>query len=144
VARSGIPSLYNTKCSKVLVVNSRQPFCYSTAYSDPNAIAFVIAHEIGHKIARHLLEANSNLWFWLRGRYNFSHSQQMELEADYIGLQLMTRACYNPQSALKLFEKLEILEEEHGLRSFHAYENTHPPHSDRAAQIEVFPSKMFI
>jgi len=53
--------------------------------SDPNAIAFVIAHEIGHKIARHLLEANSNLWFWLRGRYNFSHSQQMELEADYIG-----------------------------------------------------------
>jgi len=102
--------------------------------SDPNAIGFVIAHEIGHKLARHVLEINSNLWFWLRGRYNFSHSQQMEFEADYIGLQLMTRACYNPRGALKLFEKLENLEG-YGY-TFHAYENSHPPNKDRAAEVE--------
>ena len=92
-----------------------------------SALAVVIAHEAGHVVARHAAEqlaflnvllglefaANvvfnahfvTNRLFNLAGRLPYSRT--LELEADYIALQLLARTCYfDPAAALAVFDTL--------------------------------------
>ncbi|XVF73372.1 hypothetical protein PTKIN_Ptkin12aG0196600 [Pterospermum kingtungense] len=96
-------------------------------------VATVIAHEIGHAVARHLAEGSmvlfaafDSLLFWCigagrRGSYGLLfvgcglacvvllallsiNSRRREAEADYIGLMLMASAGYDPQVAVDVYE----------------------------------------
>lgn len=56
-----------------------------------------------------------------------------EVEADYIGLQLMIHACYNPKAQLRVEKRLEeILSANEPPK----YLNTHPPEAERVKNIE--------
>jgi len=91
-------------------------------------IAAVLSHEIGHLVGKHSQETMSAFWFWFQQRANTRHTQQMELEADVIGMMLLARACYDPQSAPALMRNLkEKLVGDQIEQKYHI----HPPFSER-------------
>ncbi|GMI38237.1 hypothetical protein TrCOL_g803 [Triparma columacea] len=107
-------------------------------------LAAVIAHEIGHVLARHTGEkvtdsgVSSLATLALAGisglifggdssaaafkvltigksfLYELPHSRDMEREADLIGVELMGRACFDPRDASKVFERMEKDEKRKG------------------------------
>ncbi|KAL6070671.1 metalloendopeptidase [Balamuthia mandrillaris] len=93
---------------------------------DEDGLASVLAHEIGHVVARHGGERWSKmrvqrlvsfiLSFFVRqdmavGMFEelvvtLPFSRKLEQEADYIGLMLMARACYDPSVSIRLWERM--------------------------------------
>ncbi|KAJ3120638.1 hypothetical protein HK100_012706 [Physocladia obscura] len=117
-----------------------------------DGLAAVLGHEIAHTIARHSAEKMSTMKFILLGRILLSvvfdagvfgkiltdvglmkpFSRLCESEADYIGLQLMAQACYNPDSAIDMWKRMKALDHGH-TRS--QYLSTHPSHENRIQKI---------
>jgi len=118
-------------------------------------LAGVMAHEIAHVAARHatrqmtkanyvsfstipLIFVNSwgvyeaaNLAMSLALPVTFMKFQRgYEAEADYLGLQYMYKAGYDPQSFISFFEKIEALEKEKPGAMSKAFAS-HPPTPDR-------------
>ncbi|MCC6730680.1 MAG: M48 family metalloprotease [Chthonomonadales bacterium] len=96
------------------------------AGTDEDALAGVIAHELGHIDARHAakqmsqqMAANLGIQLLLKGRtvqdvaslasdlLGLSYSRDDEYEADSRGLSYAYRAGYDPRGLLRFFEKLE-------------------------------------
>jgi len=102
---------------------------------DDNGLAFVLAHEVGHAIARHGGERMSEQLLIQLGQHGLNlaiadkspqaiqainlgyglgttvgvtlpFSRAQELEADYIGIILMAKAGYDPREAPKFFERM--------------------------------------
>ncbi|CAG8538647.1 10717_t:CDS:2 [Acaulospora morrowiae] len=91
-----------------------------------DGLAAVLGHEIGHQIARHSAEKFSFLKILLMGQILLSifidsgflsrlfidlgillpFSRKCEMEADYIGLLLMAQACFNPEEAIGVWERM--------------------------------------
>ncbi|KAL7108464.1 hypothetical protein ACP275_06G114100 [Erythranthe tilingii] len=111
-------------------------------------VATVIAHEVGHVVARHSAEqVSKNLWltilqlilyqFFMPDVVNtMSHlllrlpfSRRMEMEADYIGLLLLASAGYDPRVAPQVYEKLGKVA---GDSVFQDYLATHPSAKKRS------------
>jgi metalloendopeptidase OMA1, mitochondrial len=134
-----------------------------------DGLAVVIGHEIGHAIARHGAERMSqstlaNLGASVLGSTVFKgkqaafmeaygagitlgvilpYSRVQEYEADYIGLLLMAKAGYNPEAAVKFWEKMEELSPTSG-SGLEKYLSTHPPNQDRLKKIkEHMPEAMY-
>ncbi|TFY59203.1 hypothetical protein EVJ58_g5927 [Rhodofomes roseus] len=104
--------------------------------------------EIGHAVLRHMSERVSSakvlliiastfsmlgLEFGLsqmvsRLVYELPNSRMHELEADKVGLRLMSRACYDPQAAPAMFTRLAKLE---GAGSRFQFLSTHPATEQR-------------
>lgn len=119
------------------------------AFPSDAEIATVIAHEVGHAVARHAAEGiTSNLWFAVLQIillqfigipdvvYAMSNlllklpfSRRMEVEADYIGLLLMASAGYDPRVASSVYEKLGKLSGDSVIKN---YLSTHPSGKKRA------------
>jgi Zn-dependent protease with chaperone function len=119
--------------------------------TDPE-IATVIAHEVGHAIARHSAEMiTRNLWFTalqllvLQFIYmpdligtlsnlllHLPFSRRMEIEADHIGLMLLAAAGYDPRIAPKVYEKLGKITGDSALNN---YLSTHPSSKKRAEML---------
>jgi predicted Zn-dependent protease len=59
-------------------------------------LAAVLGHEIAHSLREHLREV-------------FGNSQQFEMEADLIGVELAARAGYDPRAAMTLWYKLSAV-----------------------------------
>lgn len=100
-----------------------------------DGLAAILGHEIAHNVARHSAEAMSqNLIFVapLRILMTFLDyagytaglgrmigeavmglgvvrpaSRKQESEADYIGLMIMAKACYNPEAAVEVWQRME-------------------------------------
>ncbi|PPQ95429.1 hypothetical protein CVT26_008450 [Gymnopilus dilepis] len=109
----------------IIVFTGILPVC-----QDEEGLAAVLSHEIGHVVARHTAERLSSqtiAWGVLAilallgldlGLTSFAqqilmelpNSRKQELEADLIGLRLMSRACYNPVAAPLMFSRLGKLE----------------------------------
>jgi len=93
---------------------------------DEDELAAVLGHEMGHVMVRHAGERISNsmmkniiarvlFLFDPTGfissvflpvttlLYDLPHSRSHEIEADYIGIQLAARACYDPRAAKRVF-----------------------------------------
>ena len=121
---------------------------------DRDELAFVVAHEMAHVVRRHAVKrvlrqtaysAASILtpgrgviapWLhrigleWLERAY----SREQELEADALAVLLTRAAGFDPEGALRLFERLRALEPAGG-KGMGAYLSTHPPVDDRVAAL---------
>ncbi|KAJ7512983.1 peptidase family M48-domain-containing protein [Mycena galericulata] len=116
-------------------------------------LAAIIGHEIGHVTMRHTAERLSlgKIFLPITGLllmlgidpflssmltnylYSLPHSRALETEADIIGLKLMSRACYDPGAAPRVFEDLNKLEKE----SVPKFLSTHPPTPERIAHLKT-------
>ncbi|PYH96758.1 putative mitochondrial inner membrane metallopeptidase Oma1 [Aspergillus ellipticus CBS 707.79] len=111
---------------KVFVYTGILPIC-----KDDDGLAAVLGHEIAHVVAHHTAErlSLSYIGFAAVGAavflFDFSgqlstlfynlffelpHSRTQELEADTMGLMMMAKACYNPEAAAQLWERMHIEE----------------------------------
>eukprot|EP00026_Physarum_polycephalum_P014784 Phypoly_transcript_15338.p1 GENE.Phypoly_transcript_15338~~Phypoly_transcript_15338.p1 ORF type:complete len:266 (-),score=23.44 Phypoly_transcript_15338:135-830(-) len=129
--------------------------------TEPDELATVLSHEIAHVVARH----NAEKWtfaqvvFWGGTMLKFvvgdyvpeqimniviqyamalPFSRRCESEADHIGLILMSKACYDPNKAVALWEKFQKTDAKAGGNSeFLKYTSTHPSHGDRVQHIKA-------
>jgi predicted Zn-dependent protease len=120
------------------VIPGGKVFVYSgildVALND-DGLAAVLGHEIAHNLARHQAESMSTMvmleplrWVLLLLDYSgqtfglgriIGHllmdfgiqrpaSRKQEGEADFIGLMMMSKACFDPKAAIGLWERMEI------------------------------------
>ncbi|KAI3641460.1 hypothetical protein MIR68_000590 [Amoeboaphelidium protococcarum] len=126
-------------------------------------LATVLAHEICHVYARHTAEKLSflklamfmkllaslfigsdaanivfNPVFFSLG-FNLPFSRRCEEEADYLGLMLMSQACYEPSEAITFWRKMAVLTEKKG--SLPQFLSTHPNPERRVLQLKELMHK---
>jgi predicted Zn-dependent protease len=132
------------------------------AADEESELAGVLAHEMSHVIAHHAARQMTRANYaqmgtiplifiggWTGyGIYEAANlgmpvafmkfSREFEAQADYLGVQYMYKAGYDPQSFISFFEKLESLEKRKPGLISKAFED-HPPTPDRieAAQQEI-------
>ncbi|CBJ29012.1 metallopeptidase Oma1 [Ectocarpus siliculosus] len=121
-----------------------------------DALASVLGHEVGHVVANHAGEKLSKsflkeglllLLFAVTGFeyfdvarsigglvFDLPNSREMELEADFIGLQLMSKACFDPHEMPETFGRMEATTKEKGISKGPAYLSTHPADAERIAK----------
>eukprot|EP00123_Amoebidium_parasiticum_P001130 comp12160_c0_seq1/m.6913 comp12160_c0_seq1/g.6913 ORF comp12160_c0_seq1/g.6913 comp12160_c0_seq1/m.6913 type:complete len:366 (-) comp12160_c0_seq1:578-1675(-) len=116
--------------------------------SEPDALAAVLGHEIAHQVARHVAEKQSFLSFvgffeifavvffnvpFLLERalsqlaIELPFSRKTELEADHIGMILMSKACFNPAAAVTVWRAMDKLKGANPP----AFMSTHPSNEQR-------------
>jgi len=141
------------------------------ACDSEDELAGVMAHEISHVAAHHAAREMTKLNYmqiasipvmivaqgsWIGyGIYEASQvaipltflefSREYEAEADYLGVQYMYRAGYDPQGMVSMFEKLSALEK-HKPGALSKAFSDHPATPDRIANIEdeiatILPAK---
>lgn len=164
VARKDIP--YNIKIIKASDVNSfatEGGFVYidegliDFVQSD-DELASVIGHETGHIERRHVITLNSkasilNILLGIASIfspfvYDFGNlvgatvmakmSREDELEADRYGLQLMSRAGYDPDAMVTLMSHMAALQDQHS-DLIDKYLQGHPDPKARVAHLEGYP-----
>ncbi|KAJ7126345.1 peptidase family M48-domain-containing protein [Mycena epipterygia] len=116
-------------------------------------LAAIIGHEIGHVTMRHTAEnlSQTKIFLPITGLlfmlgidpmisttlstylYSLPHSRALETEADIVGLKLMSRACYDPGAAPRMFQDLQKLDN----RSPPKFLSTHPPTPERIAHLKT-------
>ncbi|KAI8918461.1 peptidase family M48-domain-containing protein [Powellomyces hirtus] len=121
-----------------------------------DGMAAVLGHEIAHQIARHSAEklswvkiamvAQTLLQFifgygmltslLLEFGLLMPFSRKMEVEADYIGLRLMAQACYDPQAAIRMWQRMQAADHKHS--DLVAYMGTHPSHGSRIEKLRAW------
>jgi predicted Zn-dependent protease len=130
---------------------------------DDAGLAFVLAHEVGHALARHggermseqlLLQLGQeglniaiadksqqaiqaiNLGYGVGATLGFMlpFSRTQELEADHIGIILMAKAGYDPREAPKFFERMMSGHTKKGP----AFLSTHPADETRIRDLNAF------
>ncbi|MBN1505582.1 MAG: M48 family metallopeptidase [Sedimentisphaerales bacterium] len=124
---------------------------------DKDQIAFVLAHEMAHVIRRHAIErivTNSAVSMaaraspvrgavgaWLRSvglRFlETAYSRDQELEADNLGVRLVTAAEYRPQACIVLFSRLAELNKAADPAILGEYFSTHPSSDVRIRNIRL-------
>lgn len=81
-------------------------------------LATVLAHEVAHALAHHSSERIARQKLQppgpLGGIWGKSYDREQEAEADHIGLFLMTFAGYNPEEAVRFWERMEQATSGHG------------------------------
>ncbi|KAF3911824.1 hypothetical protein AA313_de0208171 [Arthrobotrys entomopaga] len=113
---------------KVFVFTGILPIC-----QNDDGLAAVLGHEIGHNVARHIAEQMSRGIFLLATAWivelmwgipgGFSQqllqlaidrprSRAQESEADHIGLMMMAKSCYDPNAAVGLWERMQVVEKQ--------------------------------
>lgn len=121
---------------------------------DEGCVAAVLGHEIAHNVAHHAAERMSQGAILLPvaiigsllvgldvgiGNYisklafELPGSRAQESEADYIGLLMMSEACFNPEAAARLWAKMEV--EEKGKGAPPQFMSTHPSSHGRLERI---------
>ncbi|AET39118.1 metalloendopeptidase Ecym_4036 [Eremothecium cymbalariae DBVPG len=140
------PNAFVMPGGKVFVFSSILGIC-----KNDDGLAAVLAHELAHQLARHSAEQISKSIIYLglegvlyavTGMRIFNNmlvnmilklpaSREMETEADHIGLMIMSRACFNPDEAVRLWERMSDFEKQYKSGSVRLeFLSTHP-HSTR-------------
>ncbi|KAI8815969.1 peptidase family M48-domain-containing protein [Fimicolochytrium jonesii] len=121
---------------------------------DEAGMAAVLGHEIAHQVARHSAEKLSYMTIttilqlllaalfdpnmvltriFVEFGINMPFSRKMESEADYIGLRLMAQACYDPNAAVRMWQRMkEVVNHSEVM----AYLGTHPSPGKRIENIK--------
>jgi predicted Zn-dependent protease len=123
--------------------------------NNPNEVAFVLGHEMGHVIKRHAIDrlmANSLIQGGVRhlpvggllkapvihmatALLSQGYSQDMELDADLLGVKLAQAAGYDAGAAARLLNRLRTIPTEEWTLS--SYLSSHPPIDVRIRQVET-------
>jgi predicted Zn-dependent protease len=142
------PNAFVLPGGKVFVFSSILPVC-----SNDDGLATVLSHEFAHQLARHTGENISAApiyglisiaLYTITGADFFNNlimntvfkmpaSREMETEADYIGLMLMSKACYDPREAPKLWNRMSNWEKSTVVTRMPEMLSTHPA-SERRIQ----------
>lgn len=147
------PNAFVLPGGKVFVFSTILPIC-----GNNDGLATVLSHELAHQVARHTAENMSKTPLYLiagmvlysitgsqalnslitNSLFKLPASREMEKEADYIGLILMSRACYNPNEAVHVWERMENFEHRAASGAMRAPEflSTHPATSNRIENIK--------
>ena len=133
---------------KIFVFSGILPVC-----AGDDGLAHVLGHEIGHTVAHHTAEKLSksgpilgvgllfSLLFDVSGSlaksivdiaFNKTNSRTQESEADYIGMVMASKACYDPQAAIGLWQRMAAAE--HGAPP--QFLSTHPASKNRIINME--------
>lgn len=131
---------------------------------DENGLAFVLAHEVGHAIARHGGERMTRQMLMELGQAGLNQaiqnksavaveainlgygigttvglvlpfSRAQEYEADHIGIILMAKAGYDPRTAPQFFRRM--LDAAEGRKKPPIFLSTHPADDRRIAELEA-------
>ena len=105
---------------------------------DPNEVAFVIGHEIGHTIDAQSCSGSGSPFNASFG-ISFIQNQFQKLcenHADNVGLQLAAGAGFDLTGAIKLFEDLQWYQEKSGISNASAFLANHPLNSSRIKNVE--------
>ena len=120
-------------------------------------LAGVMAHEIGHVVARHSVKrlqqvlgiqvllsialgqsseitqqaVSTGVSVILQG-----YSRDNEYEADYDGALYMTKAGYNPEGMIQLFQKFVAMEQDKKTTALDKLFESHPPSADRITRVQ--------
>ncbi|CCE64973.1 hypothetical protein TPHA_0J01520 [Tetrapisispora phaffii CBS 4417] len=152
------PNAFVLPGGKVFVFTSILPIC-----KNDDGLATVLSHEFAHQLARHTSEnlSKAPIYFLigllmysvtginsvndilLDGLLRMPASRKMETEADYIGLMLMSRACFNPEEAVNLWARFSEFERRHRLKSNEITEflSTHPASERRIENMQKWLPK---
>ncbi|EPY52816.1 metallopeptidase Oma1 [Schizosaccharomyces cryophilus OY26] len=135
---------------KVFVFEGILPIC-----QNEDGLAAVLGHETAHQVARHSSEkiaftrAISCIFYLIAASLDLSgqlshlllnfglllpFSRKMEGEADYIGLMLMSQACFDPEAARGMWERMSAAESSMG--GALAFASTHPSSEKRIRKIQ--------
>ncbi|PMD44621.1 hypothetical protein L207DRAFT_630927 [Hyaloscypha variabilis F] len=159
-----------SKEANAFVIPGGKVFVYSGILpiaKNDDGLAAILGHEISHNLAQHAGENMSRYvllepvrWVFIfldyagytggLGRFLGDilmdlgmmrpASRRQESEADYIGLMMMARSCYNPDEAVKVWERMEKFQKAAG-NSIPQWLSTHPSDSTRiAAMTKWLPS----
>lgn len=133
---------------KVFVFSGILPIC-----AGDDGLAAVLGHEIAHQVAHHTAEKLSKnglvalvaiaIAFTLDVSGQLPHlildlvlsrpgSRKMESEADFIGLLMMAKACYDPNAAVGLWQRMSRSEQ----NAPPQWLSTHPASENRIARIQ--------
>ncbi|KAL4886924.1 peptidase family M48-domain-containing protein [Aspergillus karnatakaensis] len=125
---------------------------------DEDGLAAVLGHEIAHVTAHHTGERMSTsivtmgivfltaLLFDVSGQipslilnlmYSLPNSRTQEAEADNIGLMIMSKACFNPEAAVGLWDRMQKAEKQ----SPPQFLSTHPTNYNRMEAIQGWLDK---
>lgn len=126
-------------------------------------VAAVMAHEISHAVARHgtrqmtqqygysmvlslVLGQNSNVLTQLAGELfgkagMMSYSREYENQADFLGVETMSKAGYNPQGMVSFFQKLDAMGKQDS-GSLAKFFSSHPLTSERIQRVQAEIGKL--
>lgn len=152
------PNAFVLPGGKVFVYSGILPIC-----KNDDGLATILSHEFAHQLARHTSENLSKVPLYsllglllyavtgtdsinnliLDGTLRMPASRSMETEADHIGLMIMSRACFNPAEAVKLWHRMSEFEKSHKLGSNGVLEflSTHPGSDRRIENMNSWLSK---
>lgn len=145
------PNAFILPGGKVFVFSSILPIC-----KDADGLATVLSHELAHQICRHNAENMSTSPLYMlfgmmlyaatgsvalertitNGVLRLPASRKMETEADYVGLIMMSKACFNPAAATGLWQRMVQMEQQQGM-SVPEFLSTHPASSRRIEDIKT-------
>ncbi|MCJ1329847.1 hypothetical protein MMC10_006528 [Thelotrema lepadinum] len=136
--------------NKVFVFTGILPICQTE-----DGLATILGHEIAHNVAHHSAEKLSkaaplillgwgitlavNVGFNVGGfivdlLLSRPGSRVQEAEADYLGLLIMAKSCYDPDEAVKLWERMQIYAEQQK-NDIPQFLSTHPSNRNRIKKI---------
>jgi beta-barrel assembly-enhancing protease len=122
----------------------------------PEELAGVLAHEIGHVVHRHSMQAlvrhfalsvvvktvSGNDWGLGSATQllvQFAYSREAEAEADATAIAIMERARLRTDGLAQFFERVEQREKKDGIAALR-YVSTHPPTNERIAALTSYAS----
>jgi len=105
---------------------------------DPNEVAFVIGHEIGHTIDAQSCSGSGDPFNASLGISFIQNQFQKfcENHADNVGLQLAAGAGFDLTGAIKLFQDLQWYQEKSGISNASVFLANHPLNSYRIKNVE--------
>lgn len=153
------PNAFVLPGGKVFVYSSILDIC-----QNDDGLATILSHEFAHQLARHTSESLSKAPFYIMmsilinqitnspqidrfltdAVFRMPASRQMETEADYIGLMTMARACFNPNEAVKVWERMSAYNKNVTGSNEDVYSefmSTHPANEKRIANMTKWLTK---
>jgi predicted Zn-dependent protease len=133
---------------KVFVFTNILPVC-----KNDDGVATVLGHEIAHNVAHHAAEKMSSFYvltsvaillaalvgiddritrILLQLGFEMPNGRKQETEADFIGLQMMAEACFDPEEAVRFWDRMEKVAEYEPPQML----STHPSSHNRQGKLK--------